>query len=413
MFEWIERLTLFETVLFITGIVILNLLYMYVVKAYMEKYYARTMSPELALNRLRILSQYIYLIVVCISSFFTAILFMIRLVPYLHHLADPLHTLIALISTFTFIGILLTINQLILMGITKKIRQTEETIKEEIVSSVKGLAFVFVPIMVFFTLIELLPEGFVGEMAFVPIATLLLVFIPLVSSLFIGKLLKAHIMPESEIKDQLRNFIKEKTDLPDVKLYIWPTKKTKVANALVSGFGNVKEIYLTDYMLENMKIKEIEAILAHEIGHIKKHHLWKRIAYIAILPLGGYLLGNGFDWFEENVMTIPVWLGLTVMIGLIIIYLVLVLNLIYRKHEREADEYVLKLGVDYRDFAAGLLKLSELNQMVTKMNKVDESFQTHPSTARRVQWIIEKAGGTMEDFAEYRKERVEELKESN
>jgi|GEM_PF-6045114 len=80
------------------------------------------------------------------------------------------------------------------------------------------------------------------------------------------------------------------------------------------------------------------------------------------------------------------------------VLLILIMRLVYRMQERSADRYVLKLGIDYRDYALALLKLAEYNHITTKLNKADETFQTHPSIARRIKWIIKEANGSIEEL---------------
>lgn len=394
MFEWLDSLSTLEAVFFAGAIIIVNLIYIFWMRWNINRFFEKTGSAEKAINRYRILSQYAYMIIVCLSSFFIVLLFLFQLEPFLED--SPLHILISLVATFLFLGTLLTINQVLLSTTIQKIRETEETVKEEISNSIKGLLFTFVPIAVTIFVMQHVPDDFLGGAGIFLVPMVFIAIIPIFSSLLLGKMLKAYEMPDSEIKEQLVAFL-QKTDIHDVKLMIWPTKKSKVANALVTGFLKKKQIFITDYLLENMTIKEVEAILAHEIGHIKHHHLWKRVALILVFPALMFGVGSGMDWFEERFTDIPVWIGFSCIVVIFVVYFIIAFNFFVRVQERQADEYVLTTGVDYRDFASSLLKLAKLNHMTTKMNKVDESFQTHPSIAKRIHWIIREAGGSVDE----------------
>lgn len=394
MFNWLISLTILETIFIGMGVVVVNLGYTFWMRSNINNYFEKTKSVEETINRYRILSQYVYMIIVFLTSLFIMFLFIVKLESFLE--GSPLHIIISMTAMFLFMGIILTISQLLLSNTIKKIRETEETVKEEISKTIKGLLFMFVPIIVIIFIMQYIPDDFLGGMGIILVLLLFMLIIPIFSSFLLPKMLKAYEMPDSEIKEQLFNFIHQ-TGSYDVKLMIWPTKKSKVANALVTGFLKKKQIFISDYLLESMTTEEVEAILAHEIGHIKHRHLWKRLALIAIFFGSMYVIGVGMDWYEEQFTDIPVWIGLSLMIGILIVYMTLGFKYFSRVQERQADEYVLALNVDYRDFSSALLKLAKLNHMTSKMNKLDESFQTHPSIAKRIHWIIGQAGGTVGD----------------
>ncbi|MFC4618691.1 M48 family metalloprotease [Camelliibacillus cellulosilyticus] len=191
----------------------------------------------------------------------------------------------------------------------------------------------------------------------------------------------------------------EKCEIKNAKLYLWETKKSKLANALVTGL-RTKRIFIADYVIDQLTKKQIKAILAHEIGHIKRNHLWTRLGFMIVFFLIIYGLDAGYGWFQVHIVSMPQWLGVLLIVLLGITFFIL-LFLFIRIQERQADDYVLKLGVDYRDYASALIKLARLNHTLTKMNKVEESFKTHPSIDRRVRRLIEKANGSYEELAVY------------
>ncbi|GAA5417092.1 protease HtpX [Paraliobacillus ryukyuensis] len=398
MLTFIDNLTLLQIILIFLAILVVNLGFIFLVRIHIETLYKKTNSIEQAMDRLRVLSQYLYMVVIVISSFSIAFLLMMKLVDAL---GDSTFTFIlSIVSSFIFLGAMITINQLVIAKTAKKIRDTEATMKEETSDTIRGLLFIFVPITLVLTVMQLIPDNFLNGAGTFIFPIIIIVLIPLATAPFTGKMLKATAMPESAVKQELVQFLTS-LNIENVQLYVWPTKKKKMANALVTGFTKKKQIYIADYMLENMTMEEVKSVLAHEIGHIKKRHLWKRLGLLIsiFVLISGF--GYGMEWYETHVGTISIWLGVAIILGLLLFGFAVVFRYFSRVHEREADAYVLYVNIDYRDYAGALMKLATLNHSLTKMNKLDESFQTHPSIARRIHWIIEQANGSIEEVQAY------------
>ncbi len=78
------------------------------------------------------------------------------------------------------------------------------------------------------------------------------------------------------------------------------SKRSAHGNAYFTGFGRAKRIVFFDTLLDKLAPGEVEAVLAHELGHFKHRHVWKRIAVMAALSLALlWLLGQLIDqpWF--------------------------------------------------------------------------------------------------------------------
>lgn len=393
MLDYIVNMNTAETILILLGIVFLNILYMFWFKGHIKRYYKKTGSPELTLNHMRIFNQYIYLLLIIITSFSITFIASLKLSSVND---SPYLGIVGMVVAFIVLGGLILCHQLILHPAIKEIRGTTESLKETSGKTFRGILLVFVPIVVMIAMITFLQnmnfgaffnDGF-GAML---IPLVMIILIQFILPLFIGLSLKAKPMEDSELKDRLLEFVSN-SGLKRVRIYSWPTKKSKTANALVTGFGT-KRIFIADYLIDHFSEEEIMSVLAHEIGHIKRFHLWIRLGLLLIFIFMMFGLGSLFDWLDGNGHTVPIWLGMVIYLFSLVIYLVVALRFFYRIQERQADEYVLQLGIDYRVYARALLKLARLNHMMTKMNKLDEKFQTHPSIARRVNWLIEKANG--------------------
>jgi STE24 endopeptidase len=125
------------------------------------------------------------------------------------------------------------------------------------------------------------------------------------------------------------------------------SKRSTELNAFATGFGKTKTIGLYDTLKEKMTDDEIVSILAHEIGHIKKHHVLKSTPLMILLTGLGFLaayfivampsLSLAFGFEEANIV-----FGILIMMVLIspiMILLKIPLNFVSRKHEYEADRF--------------------------------------------------------------------------
>lgn len=177
------------------------------------------------------------------------------------------------------------------------------------------------------------------------------------------------------------------------------SKNTKKANAAFIGIGKSKRIILGDTLLENLTDDEILAVLAHELGHFKLKHIWKGMAIgIALNYLGLYLVdlvySNLYHHFGEikySLAGLPMIVLLLTLFGLITGP---VSNILSRKHERQADDFAVKLVKTSATLKTGLDKLSKQNLGDENPHPaVEFLFYSHPSTKKR----IDRLGGLNEE----------------
>ena len=131
------------------------------------------------------------------------------------------------------------------------------------------------------------------------------------------------------------------------------SRRSNHGNAYFTGFGKTKRIVFFDTLLSRLDVSEIEAVLAHELGHFKRRHVIKRIAWsfamsLVFLWVLGYLMQQ--DWFYQglgvSVSSVP-----STAMALLLFFLVMpaftflfqpMASLYSRKHEFEADEYAAR-----------------------------------------------------------------------
>ncbi len=170
------------------------------------------------------------------------------------------------------------------------------------------------------------------------------------------------------------------------------SKRSAHGNAYFTGFGRAKRIVFFDTLLEKLAPGEVEAVLAHELGHFKHRHVWKRIAVMAVLSLALlWLLGQLIDqaWFYEG---LKVGAGGTAM-ALILFSLVLpvftfpfgpLMSRLSRQHEFEADTYAAQQASS-SELIAALVKLYRDNAATLTPDPLHSLFyDSHPPASQRI-----------------------------
>jgi STE24 endopeptidase len=125
------------------------------------------------------------------------------------------------------------------------------------------------------------------------------------------------------------------------------SKRSAHGNAYFTGFGQAKRIVFFDTLLEKLAPGEVEAVLAHELGHYKRRHVWKRIAVLALASLAFlWLLGRLIDapWFYAGLGmqaqdTAAALVLFSLAVPLFVFPLAPLMSALSRRHEFEADAY--------------------------------------------------------------------------
>jgi STE24 endopeptidase len=175
-------------------------------------------------------------------------------------------------------------------------------------------------------------------------------------------------------------------------VYRWKlSDKSKKANAALTGLGATRRIILADTLLDNYTPDEIEAVLAHELGHHVHRHILKSICVQAAITLLGFWAAN---WVLHYAVDEHMFLELSDFANLPLLVLVSVvlsillmpaLNAYSRFNERQADRYAFESIASVEPFIASMNKLAEQNLAErTPSRWVEILFHSHPSIARRL-----------------------------
>ena len=174
------------------------------------------------------------------------------------------------------------------------------------------------------------------------------------------------------------------------------SKRSAHGNAYFSGFGRAKRIVFFDTLLSRLEPQEIEAVLAHELGHFKLRHIVKRVITLfalslAFLALLGYLKGQA--WLYTGLGVLPFMNASNDGMALILFMLVLPVftfvlaplgSITSRKHEFEADAFAAQ-HTDHRDLVSALVKMYEDNASTLTPDPLHSAFyDSHPPASVRV-----------------------------
>ncbi|WP_292043750.1 M48 family metallopeptidase [Massilia sp. UBA6681] len=177
------------------------------------------------------------------------------------------------------------------------------------------------------------------------------------------------------------------------------SKRSAHGNAYFSGFGSNKRIVFFDTLLSRLEPHEIEAVLAHELGHFKLRHIVKRIVVmfalsLAFLALLGYLKNQA--WFYTGLGVLPMMNASNDGMALILFALVLPVftfvlsplsSITSRKHEFEADAFAAK-HTDSSHLVSALVKMYEDNASTLTPDPLYSSFyDSHPPASVRVKHL--------------------------
>ena len=170
------------------------------------------------------------------------------------------------------------------------------------------------------------------------------------------------------------------------------SKRSSHGNAYFTGFGNNKRIVFFDTLLARLAPPEVEAVLAHELGHFRRRHVLKRIVLMFAASLGFlWLLGRliGAPWFYAG-LGVP---AQGTALALILFFLVApvftfpftpLLSQISRRHEFEADAYAAA-RTDAAALGRALVKLYEDNAATLTPDPLHSLFyDSHPPAAVRI-----------------------------
>ncbi len=202
--------------------------------------------------------------------------------------------------------------------------------------------------------------------------------------------------------EKLRNRIEQlmqRVGFQSKGLYIMDgSKRSSHGNAYFTGFGSAKRVVFFDTLIERLVPEEIEAVLAHELGHFRLKHVMKRIIFtsfisLAFLALLGFLKNE--PWFYTGLGIEPDLASNAVAIILFILTLPIftfflspIISMSSRKHEFEADAFSAQY-TDARHLVSALVKMYEDNASTLTPDQLHSAFyDSHPPASIRINRLL-------------------------
>ena len=169
------------------------------------------------------------------------------------------------------------------------------------------------------------------------------------------------------------------------------SEKSKKANAALMGLGNTRRIILSDTLLEQFGDEEVEAVLAHELGHHVHRHIFQSIVLQGAATFAGfYLIQRTLTWLgphfgfrgAADFANLPLLALVTTILSLVLLPAV---NSYSRAMERQADAYALRAIPSRAPFISSMEKLAELNLAERQPHPwIEFIFHSHPSIQKRI-----------------------------
>jgi STE24 endopeptidase len=175
------------------------------------------------------------------------------------------------------------------------------------------------------------------------------------------------------------------------------SKRSGHSNAFFTGFGRFRRIVLFDTLVAQLTPEELEAVLAHEVGHYRRGHIPKMLAVSAALQFGGFgaiawLAAS--DWFNPAFgfppgELAPAFLLFGLLSGLVTFWFSPLGNLVSRKHEYEADRFARDAVGGPGPMVAALRKLAQKNLTNLTPHPWYSGFHySHPTLVERERALL-------------------------
>src|SRR5580765_163241 len=202
-------------------------------------------------------------------------------------------------------------------------------------------------------------------------------------------------LPEGSLRDRLLK-LAEKTRFRARSIQVMDgSKRSRHSNAFFTGFGQFRKIVLFDTLIQQLAEPELEAVLAHEIGHFKKKHIPKMLAMSALASLIGFYCLSLFakqDWFygafgfAPGGNIAPALLLFSLLSGLVTFWFSPVTHWWSRRYEYQADAFAAEAMDEPRSLLGALRKLNEKNLSNLTPHPIYSSFYySHPTLLEREQ----------------------------
>lgn len=199
-------------------------------------------------------------------------------------------------------------------------------------------------------------------------------------------------LEDASLKSRIEALL-EKCGFTSKGLFVMDSsKRSSHGNAYFTGFGAAKRIVLFDTLITRLAPAEVEAVLAHELGHFKYRHVAKRMGLLFMTSLGflwllGFLISR--EWFYQGLGVQSQGTAMALMLFFMVLpaftfLLQPVASLYSRMHEYQADAYAAKQA-NPEDLVHALVKLYQDNAATLTPDPIHSAvYDSHPPAALRI-----------------------------
>ena len=201
-------------------------------------------------------------------------------------------------------------------------------------------------------------------------------------------------LPEGSLRERLLK-LAERTRFVAKSIQVMDgSKRSRHSNAFFTGFGQFRKIVLFDTLIQQLSEPELEAVLAHEIGHFKKKHIPKMLAFSALSSLAGFYvisLLSRQDWFYhtfgfQSGSIAPALLLFVLLSGVVLFWFSPLAHWWSRRYEYQADAFAAEVMNEPQSLIGALRKLNEKNLSNFTPHPLYSGFYySHPTLVEREQ----------------------------
>jgi STE24 endopeptidase len=207
-----------------------------------------------------------------------------------------------------------------------------------------------------------------------------------------------------ELRDAIEDVF-DRAEFTCSQIYVMDaSRRSSHSNAYFVGFGRTKRVVLFDTLVDQMDIEELQSVLAHELAHWKRAHIWKQLAgsavRMAVVFFVVYQLATG-PWLYE-MFGLATGAGKPIYAGLFLAGLVVyplnrltrpIENRLSLAHEREADAFAVGVMGDGDPMVSALCRLTSENLSNPFLHPLYETFHaSHPPVPDRIRAIQQYDG---------------------
>jgi STE24 endopeptidase len=207
-------------------------------------------------------------------------------------------------------------------------------------------------------------------------------------------------LPEGGLRERLLN-LANRTQFRTKNIQLMDgSKRSRHSNAFFTGFGRFRKIVLFDTLVQQLSEPELEAVLAHEIGHYQKKHIPKMLVFSAITTLAGFYIiailarqewfYHAFGFEPGNVAPALLLFGL--LAGTVTFWFSPLIHWWSRRYEYQADAFAARVMSEAQSLIGALRKLNEKNlSNLTPHPFYSGFYYSHPTLLEREEALAEKA----------------------